>query len=311
MTPKLSVKDAAMFLGQTVQSVYKQLTAKDIPVKSTGANRIYIDHNSGQQLFNIKINPTVITTEIVKGGVGKTSITFHCAVRASLYGLKVAMIDLDQQANLTRACRIDTNKIVAMIDAISNNIPLKDNMIRVADGLDLFPSKFENALLSTTLVINTLPLHKIFKELIDPLRRSYDLIFIDCPPDLDATVTAAVLAADFVLIPIEPDEFSVSGFCLTNKELKKIEKRFDKQIPIRIVMNKYDNRTFLSHKTLAELVNDQEIGVLLFKSFIRNCQEFSNILIKKESLFDSMRASPAKEDIDSLTKEIIEFCYKK
>jgi chromosome partitioning protein len=220
------------------------------------------------------------------------------------------MIDLDQQANLTRACRIDTNKIVTMIDVITNSIALEDHMVPVADGLDLFPSKFENAMLSTTLLINTFPLDKVFKDLVDPLRKNYDLIFIDCPPDLDATVTAAVLAADFVLAPVEPDEFSVGGFHLTNMELKKIEKKFGKKIPLRIVMNKYDNRTFLSHKTLAELMNDKETGALLFKSFIRNCQDFSNILIKNESLFDSMRASPAKEDIDLLTKEIIEYCQK-
>jgi chromosome partitioning protein len=194
-----------------------------------------------------------------------------CAVRASLYGLRVAMIDLDQQANLTRACRIDTNKIVTMIDVITNNITLNDHMAPVADGLDLFPSKFESAVLSTTfnkkrtLLINTFPLDRVFKDLIDPLRENYDLIFIDCPPDLDAIVTAAVLAADFVWAPVEPDEFSIGGFHLTNMELKKY-----------LLVNKYDNRTFLSHKTLSGLMNDKETRALLFKSFIPDLSSFAD-----------------------------------
>jgi len=247
---------------------------------------------------------------LVKGGVGKTSLSFNCAIRASLYGLKCALIDLDQQANLTRAFRanINTNDYPIMIDIIKDKLNINNALINVCQGIDLLPSGFENAMLNTFLLINAIPLDRAFKQLITPLKKSYDLIFIDCPPDLGATVTAAAIASDFIIAPIEPDDFSLDGLELTLNELKNISEKFDKNIPIKVVLNKFNTKTNLSHQTLATLINNEKTRNLICKSFIRANQELPNAIEKGLSIFDGLKSSGAKEDIDLLTKELLEMC---
>lgn len=307
MRPKIQFTDAAAFLNISLQGLHKQVKTINIPYYKTG-NKNYLTHEGSRQLFNLKVNPKIIAFELVKGGVGKTSLSFHCAIRASLYGLKCALIDLDQQANLTRAFRINTNNHPIMIDIIKDKLNIEKTLLNVFSGIDLLPSRFENAMLNTFLLINAIPLDRIFKQLLDPLKQSYDLIFIDCPPDLGATVTSTAIASDFILSPIEPDEFSMSGLELTLNELENISQKYDKKILVKIVLNKFNTKTNLSHQTLAALVNNQKTRELVCKSFIRTSQDFPNAFDKGLSMFDTLKTSTAKEDIDLLTRELIELC---
>lgn len=307
MQPKIQFIDVATFFNITLQGVHKHVKTKKIPYYKAG-NKNYLTHEGSKQLFDLKTKPKIIAFELVKGGVGKTSLSFHCAVRASLYGLKCALIDLDQQANLTRAFRINTNNHPIMIDVIKDKLNINTAIMNVASGIDLLPSRFENAMLNTFLLINTIPLDRVFKQLLEPLKNSYDLIFIDCPPDLGATVTAVAIASDFIVAPIEPDEFSLSGLELTLNELGNISQKYDKTISIKIVLNKFNTKTNLSHQTLAALVNNEKTRDLVCKSFIRTSQDFPNAFDKGLSIFDTLKASVAKEDIDLLTREILEMC---
>lgn len=307
MEPKIQLTDAATFLNMTLQGVHKHIKTKGIPYHKSGKVN-YLTHAGAKQLFNLKIKPTVIAFELVKGGVGKTSLSFHCAVRASLYGLKCVLIDLDQQANLTRAFRIDASDRPIMLDVIKEKLNITSALVNVIDGVDLLPSRFENAMLNTFLLINAFPLDRVFKQIIEPLKDSYDLVFIDCPPDLGATVTATAIASDFILSPIEPDEFSMSGLELTLSELSNIAGKYDKNIVIKIILNKFNTKTNLSHQTLATLINGDKTRNSLLKSFIRASQDFPNAFEKGLSIFDSLKASAAKNDIDLLTREIIELC---
>lgn len=307
MQPKIQFIDVATFLNITLQGIHKQIKTKNIPYYKAG-NKNYLTHEGSKQLFNLKVNPKIIAFELVKGGVGKTSLSFHCAVRASLYGLKCVLIDLDQQANLTRAFRLNTNNHPVMIDVIKDKLNINNALLNVASGIDLLPSRFENAMLNTFLLINAIPLDRVFKQLLEPLKRSYDLIFIDCPPDLGATVTATAISSDFILAPIEPDEFSMSGLELTLNELGNISQKYDKNILVKIVLNKFNTKTNLSHQTLASLVNNEKTRDLVCKSFIRTSQDFPNAFDKGLSIFDTLKASIAKEDIDLLTRELLEIC---
>lgn len=307
MEPKIQFIDVSNFLNITLQGVHKQIKTQKIPYYKTG-NKNYLNHEGSKQLFNLKINPKIIAFELVKGGVGKTSLSFHCAIRASLYGLKCALIDLDQQANLTRAFRIDATNRPTMIDVIKDKLAINKALLEVTHGVSLLPSRFENAMLNTFLLINAIPLDRVLKQLIEPLKNYYDLIFIDCPPDLGATVTATAIASDFIIAPIEPDEFSMSGLELTLNELENISQKYDKNISIKIVLNKFNTKTNLSHQTLATLINNEKTRGLVCKSFIRASQDFPNAFDKGLSIFDTLKTSIAKEDIDLLTKELIEMC---
>ena len=306
MKPKITIIDISKFMNLTPQAIHAQVKVKNIKSYRTPNKINYLQHEEARELLNIKVKPSVIAFELVKGGVGKTSLSFHCAVRASLYGLRCAIIDLDQQANLTRAFGINETNTPIMIDVIKNNLSLKDSLINVSNGIDLLPSSFENAMLNTSLLINNAPLNTIFKDKIEPLKNYYDLIFIDCPPDLGAAVTATALASDLIIAPIEPDRFSISGLELTVREINNICREYDREIPIRIVINKYNTKTTLSSQTLCTILRNDSTRDLLLKTLVNISQEFPNCFDRGVSVFETFKKSTAKEDIDLLARELIE-----
>jgi chromosome partitioning protein len=108
-------------------------------------------------------------------------------------------------------------------------------------------------------------------------------------------------------VPVDPERFSLSGLKITLNELNSnVAEKFDTSLDISIVLNKFDGRTGLSHATLAALFNDESYQKRLFKTFIRTSQDLPNAVAKNKTIFDSLRSSTAKEDIDLLAREIIE-----
>lgn len=307
MNPKMTAADASAFLNQTVQNVHRLIKMKQLDWKKS-ANRVYFGHQAARALFSLRFPDTkVISFQVVKGGPGKTTVTKNIGIRASLYGAKVLLIDLDQQGNLTNDLMGNAEEAPIMIDLVTDSdISVDDAIVPVFPGLDLLPSRLENSALDNTLTLGHHPLDRVFKDRIDPLRSRYDLILIDCPPALSASVAAAALASDLVICPVAPEKYCLDGLKMSHNELLNLEKKFKRQIPFRIIMNKFENRTLLSSEILELLHKNPIYGPKLYRTYIRASQEFSNSTAKRESIFDPLRITPAQEDIDTLTREILE-----
>jgi len=306
MDPKITAKDAANILGITVQGIHKKLKKETITSKK-GKNKTYFNHSEAKQLFPFEFNKTVISVQIVKGGAGKTALASSLAVRTSLYGAKVLCIDLDQQANLSRSfgIRVDRNTPV-MIDVIEGKANIEDGIVEIADGLHLFPSHIRNAVIDNTIVVERMAIDRVYSDIINPLLNYYDVIFIDCPPALTHSVAAATLSSNLVIAPVTPEFGALDGLDLTVHEFGKLEKHYKKKIKIKIVQNRFDARTSLSHAILQNLIKNPSYNGLMFKTYIRSTQEFPNCYSKAISIFDTLKSSSAKEDIDLLTREVMD-----
>lgn len=308
MQPKMQASTAANYLNVSLQAIHKNIRKNNLETFK-GQNKVFFYHPTSRKIFDHKIKPKCFTWQNLKGGVGKTNLSFSAAVRLVSYGLRVAVIDLDQQGNFTQACQVDASEKPILFDIISQNLNIKDCFINVIDGLDILPSRIENALLDNLFAINGLPVDRELKKRISPLLDEYDIIFIDCPPSLGSSVCAASLSADYIIVPTDPEMFSISGLKITLSEIEKnVADRYDVKIPVKIILNKFDARTALSHEVLSTLYSDPNYKDKLFKSFIRTNQQFPNCISKGVSLFDTMKPCTAKEDIDLLTREIIDLC---
>lgn len=305
MDPKMLAPDAAEFLGITIQAIHKKLKSKGLAFKKT-QNRVYFRHKTARELFKLDFKRKIIAIQIVKGGTGKTSLTHSIAIRANLYGARVLCIDLDQQGNLTQAFHTTSEKNPIMIDVLNNGFSFQSGIINITDGLDLFSSRIENAILDSSIMIAGLPIDRVYKERIEEVQERYDLILIDCPPALGHSVAAATLSADFVIAPVTPEKFSLSALKVTAQEIENIEKKYHKAIQLKILVNKYDSRTTLSHETLSSLIKHPIFGQKVLKTYVRINQEFPNSIFKGISIFDYTRNNTAKEDIDQLTRELLE-----
>jgi len=314
MLPKMLLKEAQIILGLKPHSITQKLKNLSLPYTKTSKLN-YFSHTAARILYKDivgidDIKPTVIAIQIVKGGTGKTALTVNLAARLSILGFKVLMIDLDQQANLTRYCDISSNDKPAMIDIIiDKGIKIQDSIIKVADGLYVIPSKIDNALLDDTLLLKGLSLNLALKKPIDAIKSQFDFILIDCPPSLGKAVGAAALASDFIIAPVTPDEQCLAGLRLLHSGLEDLKERTGSKIsiPYRIVLNQCETKTIATTKMMAALDDNEDYRKRLFKNTIKKSQEFKNRCDEKQSVYDSMSFSVAKVDIDFLTKEVIEF----
>ena len=150
----------------------------------------------------------IITFANHKGGVSKTTSTASIGACMAMKGKKVLLIDLDGQANLTLYFIPNEDEIeTSIFDSLVNGVPLPVKHIR--ENLDIVPSSLEMASAEIALT-NLLARERLLSNLLEPVRKDYDYILIDCPPSLGIVTTNAFIAADEIIVPMTPQRVKPS-----------------------------------------------------------------------------------------------------
>ncbi|HXH55334.1 MAG TPA: ParA family protein [Gammaproteobacteria bacterium] len=302
----MTITDAARCLGRSKDWVAETLSTHGLSYSKSN-KEIYFGHETARALFQFSFVPRVIAFHIVKGGTGKTSLVYEFAVRASLYGANVLCVDMDQQGNLTEAfqANAEAQERPVMIDVLADDVPLEDCILAVAPGIDLLPSRFENAMLDEIIRAKGLGIEKVYREPFQRLKNRYDLIVIDCPPSLGLSVAAIALSSDYLVAPVTPEKFALSGLELAYQSMTELQMLHNIPIRFGIVFNKIETRTTLSQLTLKFLLKHSKFADLLLKRSVRFSQEFPNAIASRGSVFDAVRTTAAKEDIDALAQQLL------
>ena len=152
-----------------------------------------------------------------KGGSAKSSTCFHLAGAFASSGLRVLLIDIDPQASLSQGFFGST---------WVEELPRCDNLVSIFDEDQFFsapnpkPTDFERiSILPTNHELRsfntpnpeTLGVDQfLLRDFIDG-QHAFDIVLIDCPPNLCRCSWSALLASDFVLIPVPPEDFGTQG----------------------------------------------------------------------------------------------------
>ncbi len=154
-----------------------------------------------------------------KGGVGKTSTCHHLAGTLALMGQRVLLLDNDPQSSLTQgfwgptaARRLDPAETIAAL--YRGDDPYPEQVIRGAglDGVDLLPgSRHANDFNVPRPFEAPYEQQVCLRAFLDPIRTSYDLVMIDCPPNLCLASWAALAAADFLVVPLQAEDYGAQG----------------------------------------------------------------------------------------------------
>lgn len=304
MYPKMTTKDAADLLGVSARRVYKRLLDSELPhTKAFGS--VFFGYPAARQIFRLEVQPRALSFQIVKGGTGKTSLACAVAIRANLYGLRVLCIDLDQQGNLTNSFGVDADAAPVMVDILAEGYSYDEAITRIYPGLDILASRIENALLDDVIKLKRLNLNEVYFQPLQKLKEKYDLIVIDCPPNLGQSVAAVTLAVDKVISPVVPENYALSGLRATRNAIQELQETYHKKIEFGITVNKYDPRAVLSQEALQMLSGTSEYKDNLLHAFIHSSAEFPNAVARGESIFDTLKTNQAKRDVDRLTRELL------
>lgn len=310
----LTPKDIAELIGMTVQGVHKLLKEHDIESRHQGSRQHKIYPASFKELLRIKKFPIpneVIISHLVKGGVGKTTVVHALAARASAFGLRTLMVDLDQQANLSSSFGVHSRpKIDPTILEVylshekSNKITINDAIIKLTDFLHIIPSNLSLANLDLALIQATENLERLFIEMFAPIRNQYDLIFIDCPPALSRVTSAAHCFATKILMPVNMDKFSLEGLDLTIEHHKLLSRKFKVNAKIHVIINKFDARQKLGFEVINQLSTDHQQS--LCETYISVSKQIDNSIASNECIWNqSQGKNVALEDFNNLLIEIL------
>lgn len=296
-------------VDDTAKEIAKSFDEKDlIPLQPgkfgipPGLVRTYLTERGVDYSFRVLANINL------KGGVGKTTSAVSIAARASQYGFKTCVLDLDSQGSASLAF----DKLPDDDDPIFIDIWQKpgeeamDAVREIEDGLHIIPSSLDNGLLDVNLM-NPVSQKNAVNGVCNVLEdNGFDLAVIDCPPSLGAAVISTICAADTILIPVCNDRFSFKGLELTMGEISSICETFNLEEPeMRILYTKYDKRIGITKEAHGRL--KENYGEYLLPVTIGTSSEFSKSLEKKETIFSSGRKNAAKEAYDRCARYLLEF----
>lgn len=242
----------------------------------------------------------VISISNHKGGVGKTTSAINIGAGLNILKKKVLLIDLDPQANLSQSLGIiDSNKNI--YGALRGQYKLEP--INILKGLDLIPSTLD--LSGAEVELSGEPGREyILKELIDPLRGSYDFIIIDSPPSLGLLTINSFTASDEILIPLQAQYLALQGLAKLVEVVDKIKSRLNKELKIGgVFITQYDSRKVLNRdvvETIQAHFKDQ-----VFKTKIRDNIALAEAPSQGLDIFRYNSKTYGAEDYLALSKEIL------
>lgn len=294
--------------GITIQGVYKALRTHEIPTQNVTSRRKLILAEGARKLFEergFKYPSLNVSFQVVKGGVGKTSLSFSLAVRASHYGARVLVIDMDQQGNLTRSFNVEARDKAVWLNIFRDRIPAQDAIVKITESLHLIPSNLNNSRLDLELTQSSANLRDMIRDKLATVRDKYDLVLFDCPPAINKINTAVTCSSDLVIVPINPDPYAMDGLEFTLNELGRIKDDFKLAFDYRIVWNRYDARERLGAVYMHKLTKQDDLVDKIMPVVIRADTSVKNAIFDTKSIFELPRRAPIREDIDQFTKEVL------
>lgn len=198
----------------------------------------------------------VIAISTNKGGVLKTSITTNLAGAMSKKA-KVLLIDTDNQGNclLSFGKNPDTADLT-IYDVLVNGTRPIEAIQHVYKNIDVLPANDDMTFFELDVLSNGKKYPQPFqlmRKQLEPIRDKYDYILIDTPPNLGLTQANVLSFADSVIIPFQPENYSMRSLV---KIVKAINEFKEQQNPgltiIGVLATLVDSRTVLHSQVLQE-----------------------------------------------------------
>lgn len=246
-----------------------------------------------------------------KGGVGKTTTTVNLSAALSqFHGKRVLVLDLDPQGHVEKSLG---SQVVEGIDYspmsqlfMAKKADLMDGVVKTScDSLHITPG--DKALYEAEGALSSkIGREFILKEMLATARTLYDIIVMDCPPNLGNLTINALCAADYVLVPCEMSVLAFEGVSDLLETLETIRDRLNPELKVLgVLFTRVDGRNVVMNQLVDESMRKHFKGGI-FKTQIAVNTDLNKAQLEGVSIFDYAPRSSGAEHYQNLADEIIQ-----
>jgi chromosome partitioning protein len=251
--------------------------------------------------------PAPATTQVIafanqKGGVAKTTTTLNLGVAFAEQGLRVLLVDLDPQGNLTMSQGLNPDAIEqSMFDVLVHRLPIE----RVIEQREVDIAVASIDLAGAELALSSqIGRERTLEKALAPVKDRYDYILIDTPPSLGLLTINAFVAAGGVIVPVQTEYLSLRGLVQLENTLQMVRENLNPNVEvIGILPTMYDKR--LTHSREADEILRENFGDLVYNTRIRKTIRFAEAPVKGTSVLAYEPDGDAAGLYRDLAKEVL------
>jgi chromosome partitioning protein len=245
-----------------------------------------------------------------KGGVGKSSCAHHLAGTFAALGRRILTIDNDPQASLTQGFwgpvatrKLDPAETVAAL--YRGDQPFPDQIVKPTGitGIDLVAGSRQ------ATDWNVPRPHEADPEIQECLRTflaevaGYDLVLVDNPPNLHLCSWAALVAADFLIVPLSPEDYAAQGIADVQESVARVQAGPNP----RLALLGYLLTMVQPRRTLHQLYEERlraAYGASVFSARIPEAVDFPEAVARRLPVAQYKPRSAAAKAIRALAEEL-------
>jgi chromosome partitioning protein len=238
-----------------------------------------------------------------KGGVAKTTTTLNLGVALVEQGMRVLVVDLDPQGNLTMSQGWNPDEIDrSMFDVLVHRLPITE-IVR-SNELDVAVSSIDLAGAELALA-SMIGRERALEKALMPVRENYDFVLIDTPPSLGLLTINALVASDGVIVPVQCEYLSLRGLVQLENTLSMIRENLNPNVGIQGILATMFDRRLLHSREAVEILKEN-FGDLVLNTKIRKTVRYAEAPVKGQSIFKYDASGEAAGMYRDLAKEVLD-----
>jgi chromosome partitioning protein len=197
---------------------------------------------------------TVISVTNQKGGVGKTTTAVNIAYYLAKKGHRTLLVDFDPQGNATSGLGVDKQSLDATMTEVILETKTMAEIIIETNHKNLFLAPATSHLANTE--VELAQAGRRFTRLRNAIENApkFDFVIIDSPPSLSLLTVNGLIAARYVLLPVQAEFYALEGLGQLLETMKLVRKNMNPTLDLLGVLpTMVDGRTTLSGQVHEEI----------------------------------------------------------
>ena len=240
-----------------------------------------------------------------KGGVGKTTTVHNLGPEFVKQGYRTLLIDMDSQGNLTDSCGIEPDELdCTVMHLMDGRCRLRDVLQPLDEGYDLIPSNVDLAEADIVFAQKIAREYLLKKALNELEKGSYDIVLIDCPPNLGLCTINAMTAATHLVLPVRAEYHPLKALRLVHHTYTLVKDNLNPDLHILgVALTFFDRRKTLNRQVRRTL--QDSFGDIILETTIRNNIALAEAPSYGKPIYDYQNRSHGAEDYRRLSREIL------